>query len=144
MSNYDRKVDEFIHEGIKEIDQEIKEEYDIRDQAEYVARMLALNPIVKVTVNDRIYNLIMKMHKIPGVGQLITLLAEDDGKKAIYGNRYTPAIYHAEYNDEFTLEENCQTLVSTFIGNVSGKLKIETLQDEGSVKIAREKDIIKK
>lgn len=144
MSNYDKKVDEFIHEGIKEIDQEIKEEYDIRDQAEYVARMLALNPIVKVTVNDRIYNLIMKMHKIPDVGQIITLLAEDDGKKSIYGNRYTPAIYHAEFNDEFTLEENCQTLVSAFIGNVSGKLKIETLQDEGSVKVAREKDIIKK
>lgn len=143
MKSYDRKVDEFINDGLKEIDQEIKQEYDIRDQAEYVARMLAINPIVKVNVNERVYNLIMKMHKLPTGQQLITLLAEDEGKKAIYGNRYTPAMYNAEFNDEFTLEENCQTLVSAFIGNVTGKLKIETLKDEGSVKVAREKDLIK-
>lgn len=144
MSTYDRKVDEFINDGLKEIDKEIKQEYDIRDQAEYVARMLAVNPIVKVNIGDRVYNLIMKMHKIPDVGQIITLLAEDEGKKSIYGNRYTPAMYNAEFNDEFTLEENCQTLVSAFIGNVTGVLKIETLKDEGSVRVAREKDLIKK
>ena len=143
MSNYDKKVDEFIKEGLKEIDEEIKQEEDIRDQAEYIARMLAVNPVVKVNVGGKVYALVMKMHKILGGKQVITLLAEDSEKKTIYGNRYTPAMYNAEFNDNFTLEENCQTLVSAFIGKVTGNFKIETLEDEGSVRVAREKDLLK-
>lgn len=136
-------LDEIINDGIKEIDNEIKQEDDIREQGEYIARMLAINPVVKVSVTDKIYVLTMRMVKDNQGRQIILLAAEDSIKKQIYGNKYSPALYSAEYNDYFTLEENCQTLVSTFLGHVTGNMKIETLEDEGTYKVAREKDMLK-
>lgn len=136
-------LDEIINDGIKEIDNEIKQEDDIREQGEYIARMLAINPVVKVSVADKIYVLTMRMVKDNQGRQIILLAAEDSIKKQIYGNKYSPALYSAEYNDYFTLEENCQTLVSTFLGHVTGNMKIETLEDEGTYKVAREKDMLK-
>lgn len=136
-------LDEIINDGIKEIDNEIKQEDDIREQGEYIARMLAINPVVKVNVADKIYVLTMRMVKDNQRRQIILLAAEDSIKKQIYGNKYSPALYSAEYNDYFTLEENCQTLVSTFLGHVTGNMKIETLEDEGTYKVAREKDMLK-
>lgn len=136
-------LDEIINDGIKEIDNEIKQEDDIREQGEYIARMLAINPVVKVSVADKIYVLTMRMVKDNQGRQIILLAAEDSIKKQIYGNKYSPALYSAEYNDYFTLEENCQTLVSTFLGHVTGNMKIETLEDEGIYKVAREKDMLK-
>ena len=136
-------MDEIINDGIKEIDNEIKQEDDIREQGEYIARMLAINPVVKVSVADKIYVLTMRMVKDNQGRQIILLAAEDSIKKQIYGNKYSPALYSAEYNDYFTLEENCQTLVSTFLGHVTGNMKIETLEDEGTYKVAREKDMLK-
>ena len=124
-------LDEIINDGIKEIDNEIKQEDDIREQGEYIARMLAINPVVKVSVADKIYVLTMRMVKDNQGRQIILLAAEDSIKKQIYGNKYSPALYSAESNDYFTLEENCQTLVSTFLGHVTGNMKIETLEDEG-------------
>lgn len=136
-------LDEIINDGIKEIDNEIKQEDNIREQGEYIARMLAINPVVKVSVADKIYVLTMRMVKDNQGRQIILLAAEDSIKKQIYGNKYSPALYSAEYNDYFTLEENCQTLVSTFLGHVTGNMKIETLEDEGTYKVAREKDMLK-
>ena len=120
---------------------EIKAEDDIRDQGEYIARMLTINPVVKVPAMDTVYVLTMRMVKTAEGQQLILLAAEDEMKKQLYGNRYSPALLTAEYNDEFTIEENCQTLVSAFLGKITGNFKIETLEDEGTVKVAREKDL---
>ena len=136
----DKQLDQFIEDTIKEIDNEIQAEDDIRDQGEYIARMLALNPVVKVPAMDTVYILTMRRVKTPDGQQLILLAAEDEMKKQLYGDRYYPALLTAEYNDEFTIEENCQTLVSAFLGKITGNFKIETLEDEETVKVAREKD----
>lgn len=135
------KIDQIIEDGLKQIDNEIQQEDDIRDQAEYIARQLAFTPMLRVCVADTVYVLAMRMVKDYQNRQIILLAAEDDLKKKIYGDKYSPALYSAEFNDLFTLEENCQTLVSAFLGKVTGNFKIETLEDEGTVKVAREKDM---
>lgn len=135
------KIDQIIEDGLKQIDNEIQQEDDIRDQAEYIARQLAFTPMLKVCVADTVYVLAMRMVKDYQNRQIILLAVEDELKKKIYGDKYSPALYSAEFNDLFTLEENCQTLVSTFLGKVTGNFKIETLEDEGTVKVAREKDM---
>lgn len=135
------KIDQIIEDGLKQIDNEIQQEDDIRDQAEYIARQLAFTPMLKVSVADTIYVLAMRMVKDYQNRQIILLAVEDELKKKIYGDKYSPALYSAEFNDLFTLEENCQTLVSAFLGKVTGNFKIETLEDEGTVKVAREKDM---
>lgn len=138
-----KKLDQFIEDGIKEIDSEIKAEDDIRDQAEYLARMLAINPVIKANVNDKIYILTMRRVKDNQGRDIIMLAAEDEAKKLLYGNKYAPALLTAEFNDYFTLEENCQTLLSAFIGKATGNFKVETLEDEENVKVAREVDMQK-
>lgn len=135
------KLDQLIEDGLKQIDAEIQQEEDIRERAEYLARQLALTPSLKITINDTIYVLAMKMVKDYLGRQIILLAVEDELKKKLYGDKYAPALYSAEFNDLFTLEENCQTLVSAFLAKVTGNLKVETLEDEGTVKVAREKDI---
>jgi len=135
------KIDQIIEDGLKQIDNEIQQEDDIRDQAEYIARQLAFTPMLKVCVADTVYVLAMRMVKDYQNRQIILLAVEDELKKKIYGDKYSPALYSAEFNDLFTLEENCQTLVSAFLGKVTGNFKIETLEDEGTVKVAREKDM---
>ena len=60
--------------------------------------------------------------------------------KMVFNNVDMNKNYDTNY---FTLEENCQTLVSTFLGHVTGNMKIETLEDEGTYKVAREKDMLK-
>ena len=135
------KIDQIIEDGLRQIDSEIQQEDDIRDQAEYLARQLAFTPMLKVSVADNVYVLAMRMVKDYNNRQIILLAAEDELKKKIYGDKYSPALYSAEFNDLFTLEENCQTLVSAFLGKVTGNFKIETLEDEGTVKVAREKDM---
>ena len=135
------KIDQIIEDGLKQIDNEIQQEDDIRDPAEYIARQLAFTPMLKVCVADTVYVLAMRMVKDYQNRQIILLAVEDELKKKIYGDKYSPALYSAEFNDLFTLEENCQTLVSAFLGKVTGNFKIETLEDEGTVKVAREKDM---
>lgn len=135
------KIDQLIEDGLKQIDNEVRQEDDIREHAEYIARQLAFTPTLKVQAADRIYILSMRMVKDYQGRQIILLAAEDELNKKIYGDKYSPALYTAEFNDFYTLEENCQTLVSTFLGKVTGNFKIETLEDEGTVKIAREKDM---
>ena len=134
------KLDQIIEDGLKSIENEIKQEDDLREHGEYIARMLAMTPIQRVCVANTVYVLSMRMVKHPSGQTLILLAAENEFLKKIHGDHYSPALYTAEYNDMFSLEENCQTLVSTFLGKVTGKMKIEELQDEGSVKVAREKD----
>ena len=88
----DKKLDQFIEDGIKEIDSEIKAEDDIRDQAEYLARMLAVTPVIKANINERIYVLTMRMVKDSTGRQIIMLAAEDEAKKLVYGNKYSSAL----------------------------------------------------
>lgn len=137
------KIDQLIEDGLKQIDTEIQQEDDIRERAEYLARQLAFTPMLKVPINDVVYVLAMKMVKDYQGRQIILLAVEDELKKKLYGDKYSPALYSAEFNDFFTLEENCQTLVSAFLGKVTGNFKIETLEDEGTVKVAREKNMQK-
>lgn len=138
------KIDQLIEDGIKEIDAEIKKDDDIREFAEYLARNLAQTPVLRVNVANKVYVLSMKMIKLSdGSGRTeILLAAADEIKQKLYGNTYAPALYTAEFNDLYTLEENCQTLLSAFIGHVTGNMKIETLEeDDGIAKVAREKDM---
>lgn len=138
------KIDQLIEDGIKEIDTEIKKDDDIREFAEYLARNLAQTPVLRVNVANKVFILSMRMVKLADGSNKtqILLAAADEVKQKLYGNTYTPALYTAEFNDMYTLEENCQTLLSAFIGHVTGNMKIETLEeDDGVAKVAREKDM---
>lgn len=158
--------DKFIEEGLKEIDEEIKSEDEIKQQAEYITSLLNVNPVVRVEYAGNTYTLSSKQTKKPekvmtnpgnkslGIdptyktvySDVIVLAAinENRRRQAYLANKayIAPATYTGYYNDEFTYQENLIAVVEAFLRHVIGELKIEAC-DDGIAKIAREKDMLK-
>ena len=158
--------DKFIQEGLKEIDEEVKSEDEIKEQAEYITSLLNQNPVVRVEYAGSTYTLSAKQTKKPekiethpgnkslGIPptyktiqtDVIVLVAinENRRREAYLANRayIAPATYTGYYNDEFTYQENLIAVVEAFLRHVIGELKIEE-EDDGIAKIAREKDFLK-
>jgi hypothetical protein len=160
------KEDKFIQEGLKEIDEEIKSEDEIKEQAEYITSLLNQNPVVRVEYAGSTYTLSAKQTKKPekimthqgnkslGIEptykithtDVIVLVAinENRRRQAYLSNKayIAPATYTGFYNDEFTYQENLIAVVEAFLRHVIGEIKIEA-EDDGIAKIAREKDFLK-
>ena len=137
------KTDQFINEGLKEIDREVQLEYDIDKRAAYVASLLEKNPKVKIEYNNDVYDVAMRTAKNTHGQRVIMLMAASHKKMRqakLMCKLYTPAIYSGEYNEEFTYEENINTIVKTFLGHVTGNFRVETLEDEGAVTIVKERE----
>lgn len=151
------KADEFINEGLKQIDEEVKSEDEIKSQAIYITELLEKEPVVRVEYNGDMYTLSQKTGKEPSKivdkdgktkvikTDVIILAAINERKRRqayIQNKPYiSPAIYKGEYNDEFTLRENLIAVVEAFLRHVIGEIKIEET-DDGIAKIAREKDMM--
>lgn len=141
-SNNNKRLEEFLKNGLKEIDSEINQEEDIDKRADYIARQLDKTRKVKLEYNNQVYNLSMKVAKNYKKQELIILMAASETKQrqALLANKmYTPAVYTGEYNDNFTLEENTRTVVKAFLSHCTGNFRVETLEDEGAVQMQREK-----
>lgn len=158
--------DKFIQEGLKEIDEEIKSEDEIKDQAEYITSLLNVNPVVRVEYAGNTYTLSAKQAKKPekiethpgnkdlGIpptyktvhSDVIILVAinENRRRQAYLSNKayLAPATYTGYYNDEFTYQENLIAVVEAFLRHVIGEIKIEA-EDDGIARVAREKDMLK-
>lgn len=134
--NYSNKEKSFIDESIKSIDQEIQQEYEIREQAEYLSKQLQSNKSVRVPYNDTMYSLALGVRADMYNQKHIILLVSDETKqKEAANNRITPKLYtpkmvKGEYNDEFTYEENINTVVSAWLADLQGKLIIEQLDED--------------
>lgn len=157
--------DKFIQEGLKEIDEEVKSEDAIKDQAEYITSLLNANPVVRVEYAGDTFTLSAKQTKKPekimtnegnktlGIAptyktiqtDVIVLVAinERKRKEAYLTNKayIAPATYTGYYNDEFTYHENLIAVVEAFLRHVIGEIKIES-EDDGIAKVVREKDMI--
>lgn len=141
MQNND--TNKFIEEGLKEIDREVQQEEDIDQRAEHLVLLLEKNPKVKVEYNDDVYDVALKTSRNIKGQQVIILMAASHKKmrEALLTNRpyKNPNIYAGEYNDEFSYGENVRVVVKAFLGHVTGNFKVETLEDEGSVKVVKER-----
>lgn len=158
--------DKFIEDGLKAIDEEVKSEDEIKEQADYITSLLEANPVVRVEYAGCTYTLSAKQTKKPekivtqpgnktlGIApqyktvqtDVIVLVAinENRRKEAYLTNKayIAPATYTGYFNDEFTYRENLTAVVEAFLRHVVGEFKIEAT-DDGIAKIAREKDMLK-
>lgn len=153
------KEDQFINDGLKEIDKEIKTEDEIKSQATYITELLIKEPVVRVEYAGSVYTLTQRQGKQPqkvtdpSTGKIVTIqinaivlvaINESRRRQAYLANKayLAPATYVGEYNDEFTLYENLFAVVEAFLRHVTGELRIQST-DDGIAKIAREKDMKK-
>jgi hypothetical protein len=135
-------IDKIIKDGLGEIDKEIQQEEDIDKRAASLSKLLDKNRRVKVEYNDDVYDTSLKTTRNKLGEHIIMLMAASHSKmqQAFLMNRqYTPAIYTGVYNDNYTLEENINTVVKTFLGHVTGNFRVEALADEGDVTIIKER-----
>lgn len=151
------KADEFINQGLKEIDKEVQDEDELKAQAIYITELLEKNPVVRVEFKGELYTLSRRVgpkqvpikdkdKKTKYIKVTVILLAVVSDKKrreaAILNKHVKPALYEGEYNDEFTLKENLVAVTEAFLRNITGELKVEEV-DDGIAKVVREKDLMK-
>lgn len=130
-------TDKIIKQGFEEIDKEVTQEDEIKEKAKYIAGLLQKNPSATIEFNNDVYNIAMRQNY--GYIILMTMSESIKRRAKIMNKMATPGMYKAEYNDEFTYEENLAAVVESFLLNVVGKIKIES-QDDGIARVAREKD----
>ena len=134
------KEDKFIQEGLDQIDAELKRDDAVRQQADEIAQRLVKSPKDRIFFNGKTFTLSL-MHQ---QGKIILLFLSDSTmtKAKIACKPPIPGRIVGEYNDEFSEHENLVAVVEAFLLNELGEIKISS-QDEGSVRVAREKDFRK-
>lgn len=147
------KGNKIIEESFKEMDKELSQQEEIKQRASELSKKLSISKVVKYSFANDIFTMSRKRKTLPqktasgkfeNIDYIILVVASHRGqtRAKIQNKPYSPAIYKAEYNDEFTLEENMTAVVESFLLHRIGEIKINS-QDDGIAKIAREKDMKK-
>lgn len=134
------KEDKFIQEGLNQIDEELKRDNAVKQQADEIAQRLIKNPKDTIFFNGKTFTLSLMHQK----GKIILLFLSDSTmtRAKIVGRPPLPGRIVGEYNDEFSEHENLVAVVEAFLLNELGEIKVSS-EDEGTVKVAREKDFRK-
>lgn len=134
-------TDKFIQEGLDQIDNEVKQEDEIKDKAKYLAQLLTVTPVVKVEHNGSVFQLAMREHTTRKARNIVLVAVNEKTRQRsrLMNKPYIPATYTGEYNPEFTEKENYIAVIEAFLYHVIGEIKIDK-EDDGIAKIAREKD----
>lgn len=115
------KIDKYINDELNRIDEEVNRDQDIRDRAKYIYSQLKLHPKYRDNFEGKDYDLYLQM-----TGNKIILFASNVATEKIIGSKYRPYSFSAEYDQTVDMDSICETLISTFIAHISGRLTIET------------------
>ena len=140
MSDFDK----IIEEGLDAIDNEIQQEEDIRQQAEYLSREIIDKGSVRIKWENREYESEEDRYEEYQLGVRnnrthVILIAYSVTKaeavkkynlSAVAPKVYSPAVYTAEYDHDYTYEQIVNTLVASFLAKLLGKFIVEELKDD--------------
>lgn len=118
------KIDKYIEEEFSKIDKEVEEENNIREYSSQIRKQLENSRTVIVKYNNTEYELGF-IHE----DNTMMLIRKDIAKEKIAGNKYRPFIVTGEFNNDLSLEQNYETVISAFLGHISGKMIIESDND---------------
>lgn len=133
-----------IEDGLSAIDNEVQEEEDIRQQAEYLTKQIIEKGVVRIKWENKEYESEEDRYEeyqlgVKGDNKYIMLIAYSITKAeavskynqtAITPKVYTPAMFTAEYDPEYTYEQVVNTLVASFLAKLLGKFIVEELKDD--------------
>ena len=140
MSDFNK----IIEDGLSAIDNEVQEEEDIRQQAEYLTKQIIEKGVVRIKWENKEYESEEDRYEeyqlgVKGDNKYIMLIAYSITKAeavskynqtAITPKVYTPAMFTAEYDPEYTYEQVVNTLVASFLAKLLGKFIVEELKDD--------------
>ena len=147
ISKGDRCMDDFnkiIEEGLNAIDDEIQEEEDIREQAEYLTQQIIEKGSVRIKYENKQYESIEDRFEEYQLGirsdkKYIVLIAysltkaeyvKKYNETAFAPKVYTPAMFTADNDPDYTFEQIVNTLVASFLAKLVGKFIVEELKDD--------------
>ena len=132
--------DKFLQQGLKEIDDEIKRDNDVKQQADEIAQRLIKNPKERIFFNGKVFNLALSYQK----DKIILLFLSDSTvtRAKIANKPPIPGRIVGEFNYEFSEHQNLVAVVEAFLLNELGEIRVSS-EDEDTVRVAREKDIRK-
>lgn len=120
-------TDEIIKQGLQEIDNELKVNQEIKEQAADIAKVLVKNQKDKIHFNNKTFTLSLtyKANKI-----VLLFMSDSLMRKAMIANKPPiPGQIVGDYNDEFSEFENLVAVVEAFLLNEIGELKISSEDD---------------
>lgn len=133
-----------IEDGLKTIDDEVQQEEDIRQQAEYLTHQIIEKGVVRIKWENQNYENEEDRYEeyqlgVKGNKNYIMLIAYSMTKAeaikkynqtAVTPKVYSPAIYTAEYDPDYTYDQIVNTLVASFLAKLVGKFIVEELKDD--------------
>ena len=137
-----KDIDKIIKDGLKEIDKEVKQEGDIREEAKYITKQLLENPKITIIYENEFadneedkyeeYELGVRYNSakitLVALSKTKQRLVNEYNKTAFKPKIYTPMTLIAD-KDDFTYEQVINTLVSAFLAKLRGEFKIEVLEE---------------
>lgn len=133
-----------IEDGLKTIDDEVQQEEDIRQQAEYLTHQIIEKGVVRIKWENQNYENEEDRYEeyqlgVKGNKNYIMLIAysitkaeaiKEYNQTAVVPKVYSPAIYTAEYDPDYTYDQIVNTLVASFLVKLVGKFIVEELKDD--------------
>lgn len=133
-----------IEDGLNAIDDEIQQEEDIRQQAEYLTKQIIEKGHVRINYENKQYENEEDRYEEYELGvkrnkNYIILVASSITKAefvrkynetALVPKVYTPATFIAEYDSDYTYDQIVNTLVASFLAKLVGKFIVEELKDD--------------
>jgi hypothetical protein len=132
----EQKLAQIQGEIMQEMDNEAKIEKNIEEAAEAIAGNLMMNPQIIAEVNKTPYRFAYKLLPTK-TGKVIYLIIADTIKYKIIGNKYTPFTATAVVDDRYSMRDNLKTTVETWIRHLTGRIKVEALEDNGAYQVGK-------
>ena len=123
----EEELQKIEQELLKQIDQEVDQDKQITQQAQEIAASLSLQGMANASINGREFAITYNTR-----GKNIAMVAADRAKYQLVGEKYRPYVIQAEVDNKFSLRENLEAVVESFIRHLVGAIHPEPLE-EGDV-----------
>ena len=130
----DKAINDYIQEGLNEIDKEISDDEEIRDRARYLCDQLKINKSIKVVGFEDDSNWQLAHHlyqwRDATTGQLrscVRLICANEARMRIGGMMYQPMTIDAEIDADYDEEQALEAAVTAFVAKQFGKFIVEQL-----------------
>lgn len=130
----DKAINDYIQEGLNEIDKEISDDEEIRERARYLCSQLKLNKSIRAVGFEDGTNWQLTHHvfewREPITGQLkscVRLICANEARMKIGGMMYQPMTIDADIDADYDYEQALEAAVTAFVAKQFGKFIVEQL-----------------
>lgn len=123
----DEQLQSIQNDLMKSLDEEEKKEILIKEKSDNIAKNLLKFKKARVIIDEKPYSFVYSIIEKNNKKSLCILAINENKFKLAYG-KYIPAKIEAEYNNDFSEEENISKMIESYIRHITGLIKPEELE----------------